>query len=263
MYRNEAADPGKKTFTWVWIAPALAFFTLIFLKFVNSGYLLLLAAPACTWLGYWTSEWYQKAAWRRPWKIALIAICATANILIFLYSPFYCSYRSVRHFEAQLRSICSALPQVAPAAGTLIIGFDSHFLGYRHAGYYFPEYATVEYPEERLREGIRVFSMQGRNTQLLVALPMHSYSRFVLFPLPDGDAANRDYVEAVRRKLPGPGLKTVRVSGVDFITGPISDLGFLFPATAKRGPGVSMSSLRGAACKQPCTPVLATTSITP
>src|ERR1035437_3592115 len=221
MYRTEPSDPRKKIFTWVWMAPALGFFTFIFLKFVNSGYLLLLAAPACTWLGYWASEWYQKVAWRRPLKIALIALCATVNILIFLDSPFYCSYRSVRRFEAQLGAVCAALPQVAPAAGTLIIGFDSHFLGYRHAGYYLPDYATVEYPEERLREGIRVFAMHRRNTRLLAALPTGSYSRFVLFPLPDGSASYRDYLEKVRRKVPGSALQTVHVAGLDFITGPI------------------------------------------
>jgi hypothetical protein len=263
VYRNELVDPRKKIFTWIWIAPALAFFTLIFLKFVNSGYLLLLAAPACTWLGYWSSQWYQNAAWRRPLKIALIAVCATANIAIFLDSPFYCSYRSVRRFETQLGAICSALPQVAPAAGTLVIGFDSHFLGYRHAGYYLPNYAIVQYPEERLREGVRVFAMQGRDTRLLAALPASSYSRFVLFPLPDGSVSYRDYLEQVKRKVPGSGLQTIQLAGIDFIVGPISDLGYLFPTTAKLQAGVSAASLTGTSCKQPCTPTLVNKPITP
>lgn len=262
-YGNGPADPRKKLFTWVWIAPALGFFTFIFLKFVNSGYLLLLAPPACAWLGCWLSEWYQNAPWCRPSKIALIAVCATANILIFLDSPFYCSYRSVLQFEAQLGAVCAALPQVAPAAGTLIIGFDSHFLGYRHAGYYLPEYATVEYPEERLREGVRVFAMHRRNTRLLAALPTGSYSRFVLFPLPNGSASYRHYLEKVKQKIPGSGLQTVHVAGFDFIMGPISDLGFLFPTTAKSSSGVSASSLTGTACKQPCTPTLVTKPLTP
>jgi 4-amino-4-deoxy-L-arabinose transferase-like glycosyltransferase len=41
------ADKSKKLFTAVWVVPALCFFTFIFLKMVNSGYLLLLVAPAC------------------------------------------------------------------------------------------------------------------------------------------------------------------------------------------------------------------------
>jgi 4-amino-4-deoxy-L-arabinose transferase-like glycosyltransferase len=38
------ADPKKTLFTTVWIAPAVCFFTFVFLQFVNSGYLLLMAA---------------------------------------------------------------------------------------------------------------------------------------------------------------------------------------------------------------------------
>ena len=201
MYRSEPSDPRKKMFTWVWIAPALGFFTFIFLKFVNSGYLLLLAAPACTWLGYWASQWYRNARWWQPWKGALIALCAIANVAIFLYSPFYCSYRSVRRFEARLQSVCAALPQVAPGLH-LFIGFDSHFLGHRYAGYYLPDDVTIEDPAERLREGIRVFAMHGRRTTLLAALPAGAFSRFVLFPLPDGSGSYREYLEKVRQKVP-------------------------------------------------------------
>ena len=51
-------DERKQIFTLVWITPALFFFTFIFFKFVNSGYLLLLVAPGCLWLGYWASQWY-------------------------------------------------------------------------------------------------------------------------------------------------------------------------------------------------------------
>ncbi len=52
LHRRAPADRGKKIFTLVWIAPALCFFTFIFLKFVNSGYLLLLSPAACIWLGF-------------------------------------------------------------------------------------------------------------------------------------------------------------------------------------------------------------------
>jgi hypothetical protein len=263
MYQTGETDPRKRIFTLVWIAPALGFFTFIFLKFVNSGYLLLLAAPSCAWLGYWGAQWYENALWRRPAKLALIALFAAVNILIFLESPFYCSFRSVRRFEAALETVRTALPQVAPPQGTLLIGFDSHFLGYRHAGYYLPGYSTVEYPEVRLREGVRVFAMHCRDTQLLATLPVVSYSRFVLFPLPAGSASYRDYVEKVERKLPKAGLQTIHLAGFDFVTGPISDLGYLFPNAVRATPGVSAPSLTDTACKQPCTPTPATMPIMP
>jgi hypothetical protein len=225
-------DRRKKVFTLVWIAPALCFFTFIFLKFVNSGYLLLLAAPGCIWLGFWVSEWYEKTALRRPFKLALIGLSAAANILIFLVSPFYCSYRSVRRFEAELEGIRGALPQLGSADDTLIIGFDSHFLGYRHAGYYLPGYLTIEYPEAKLKEGIRIFAMRERDTDLLRGLPVGSYSRFVLFPLPGEDAAYREYLEKVESKVPRGSLCVVRIGNHDFVTGPSSDLTFLVPTAA-------------------------------
>src|ERR1700733_11814971 len=69
----------KKIFTVVWITPALCFFTFGYLKFVNSGYLLLLCAPACMWLGLWVAEWYEACAWRKPLKLAVLGACAAVN----------------------------------------------------------------------------------------------------------------------------------------------------------------------------------------
>ena len=153
---------------------------------------------------------------------------AVANVLIFLASPFYCSYRQVRRFEAELESIKAALPKVASAHDTLILGFDSHFNGFRHAGYYLPDYLTVEYPEAHLKEGPRIFSMYERDTQLVTALPIGPYTRFVLFPLPDGDSY-REYIQKVIDRLPSKTLHTVTLNGHEFVTGSIADLPLLFP----------------------------------
>jgi hypothetical protein len=182
------------------------------------------------WFGLWASEWYENAALRKPLKLAVIGACAAANILIFLASPFYCSYRSVRRFEAELESIRTVLPQIASPHDTLIVSFDSHFLGFRHAGYYLPDYLTVEYPEIKLKEGTRIFAMHERDTHLIAELPVASYSRFVLFPLPGSGDSYREYLEKVRARLPRQGLQTIRLNGHDFVTGPISDLPLLFPA---------------------------------
>ncbi len=219
-------------FTVIWVAPALCFFTFIFLKFVNSGYLLLLVAPGCLWLGYWLSEWWQSSAWPVSAKYALMTVGAVLNVLLFVASPLYCSYRSVRHFESQLTAIREALPQVAAAGETVIVGFDSHFLGYRHAGYYLPGYLTLEYPEVKLREGTRIFAMEGGDTRLLTQLPAAGYSRFILFPLPSGDPEARQYLNTVMSKLPRQDLKVMHAGGRDFVTGPVSDLPLLFPVSS-------------------------------
>lgn len=221
----------KKIFTLVWISPALCFFTFGYLKFVNSGYLLLLCAPACMWLGLWASEWYEASAWLKPLKLAVLGACAAVNVLIFLASPFYCSYREVRRFETDLESITTALPQVASARDTVIISFDSHFNGFRHAGYYLPSYLTVEYPEAKLKEGPRVFTMHERDTELVTELPVATYTRFIVFPLPGGDSYE-EYLHTVKGRLPTQSLQSVSAGGREFITGPISDLPLLFPNAA-------------------------------
>lgn len=240
--RSGAGDAEKRTFTLFWTAPALCFFTFVFLKFVNSGYLLLLAAPFCLWLGRCLALWRAESRWPRAAKVAIIAAGAAANSAIFLAAPFYCSYRSVRRFEDQLGQIRDALPRVAGANDTLIVGFDSHFLGYRHAGYYLPGYLTVEYPEVKLVGGTRVFAMQDRQTRLLASLPLGRYKRFVFFPLPGGRTDYRDYLAQVESKLPAGVLRVSKAGGYSFVTGPVSLLPLLFPETApKPAPGVYLA----------------------
>jgi len=233
LKRRVPTDRDKRRFTIVWVIPALCFFTFIFLQFVNSGYLLLLAAPACLWLGFWASLGYRDCTWRVPLKQAVITGCIAINLFIFFKSPFYFSYRSVRQFEAQLEDIREVLPKLGAADNTIIVSFDSHFLGYRHAGYYFPNYLTVEYPEVDLRAGTRIFAMHHRDTSLLAALPATPYSRFVLFPLPGGDSSYDKYMVSVTRRLPDSRLNTFRAGGHDFVTGPIALLPLLFPISAK------------------------------
>ena len=228
-YKSEPADRAKKLFTAIWMTPALCFFTFIFLKLVNSGYLLLLAPPACIWLGSWAADWYGHCKWPKSLKFATLATCTAVNVLIFLAFPAYCSYFSVRQFEAQLEGIRTALPQLGTPNDLLILSFDSHFMGYRHAGYYLPSYLTLQYPQVKLTEGTRIFAMQGQDTQLLAGLPTGSYKRFVVFPLPGTDAEYQTYLDTFKKLLPAADLKYVDVDGHEFVTGPIADLPLLFP----------------------------------
>lgn len=235
LRRRRAAESDhkeKKLFTAVWIVPALCFFTFIFLKFVNSGYLLIMAPAVCLWLGSLIADWYENGAGSRAYKIAAVAGCAAINTAIFIAAPLYCSYRSVRQFETELRAVVTALPQVAPAGNTLIVGFDSHFLGYRHAGYYLPGYLTLESPAVKLREGTHIFAMQGRDTRLLAELPAGPWIQFVFFPLPNHGAGYKEHLKEAMSKLPSGSLRTVSVNGHDFVIGPVSDLPLLFSGVA-------------------------------
>ena len=229
---NSGAGWRKTVFTLVWLAPGLLFFTLIYLKFVNSGYLLVLMPPVCAWLGLWGSNWYANCRLRGALKILTIGCCAAANTMIFLRAPVYCSYGEVRRFESELESIIIALPQLASPRDAMIVGFDSHFLGYRHAGFYLPDYLTVEFPEVRLVSGTRVFAMQHRDTRLEERLPVAPGRSFILFPLPLGDSEYRDYIAGVRKRFAAGELRTVMRGGHEFIMGPVADLPALFPVSA-------------------------------
>jgi len=226
---GRASTRLQRSFTAAWTLPALCFFTFIFLKFVNSGYLLLLVAPGSLWLGAWAWRGYQAATWPRSWKLATAALCIALNVAIFLAAPFYCSYRSVRSFEAELASIQRALPTLSQPNDTLIVAFDSHFLGYRHAGYYLPGFLTVQYPAVPLLQGPRIFAMQGGETFLLRTLPQGAYTRFVLFPLPGDEAAYQRYLSTILTQLPSQDLATIHAGGHTFVTGPMRDLAALFP----------------------------------
>jgi hypothetical protein len=231
--KSSGEDRSRILFTQVWIAPALLFFTFIFLKFVNSGYLLILLPPVCVWMGRWAWNWYSNPSMRKGVKLMMLGSCAAANALIFVYAPVYCSYGDVRRFESELTAIVKALPELGSPKDTMIVGFDSHFLGYRHAGYYLPSYLTVQFPAVSLRSGIRVFSMIHRDTSLETTLPTSGIRKFVIFPLPAGATEYRDYIATVRARFPPGELRTEVRGGIEFLTGPVADLRFLFPVAAQ------------------------------
>lgn len=229
---GNSADRMKKIFSWVWIGPGLIFFVVIFLKFVNSGYLLVISPPVFVWLGLAASQWYSNVRLLNPAKITLIMGFAAINTLVFLYAPVYCSWASVRHSEAELVNVLTAVPQIAVPGDTLIVGFDSHFLGYRHAGYYLPAYTVAQYPEVHLAEGIRVFLMKDGDTRLAARLPAAAFKTFLFFPLPTNDTEYRDYMDALRARFPKGALRTVIAGGHEFSFGAMSDLWRLFPMAA-------------------------------
>ena len=222
-------DRQRTLFTCFWIAPGLLFFTFIYLKFVNSGYLLMLSPPVCAWMGLWASNWYANFRLSKIPRILVVAGCAAANTAIFLWAPVYCSYREVRRFEAELTDIVLILPQIASPKETMIVSFDSHFMGYRHAGYYLPEYETVQFPAVRLASGPRVFEMRNRDTRLASEPLVPAVRNFIIFPLPSGDSEYRDYMAQVRTRFPAADLHTIVRNGYEFTVGPAADLRFLFP----------------------------------
>jgi len=234
LFQSSAKVTGpsrdRRTFAWVWIAPGLFFFTFVFFAFINSGYLLLLSPPVFAWLAmrvcaFLASE--RHTVLRR----AVLAAGLAVNCGVFVWAPIYCSYRGVRNFDRTLPPIIRDFREHLDPAKTLIVGFDSHFLGYRHAGYYLPAFVTVQYPEVSYNDGKRVFLMHDGDTQVIRSFGAGGFDRFAIFPLPAGEEYST-YMKKVQAKLPAGTLETVVIGKSRMLMAPASAIPLLFPSTA-------------------------------
>ena len=231
LFSSKALTGRIQTFTWVWLAPGLLVFTFVYLKFVNSGYLLVLLPPACIWLGYWTAGWHRHSTLPKIVRIAMLGAAAAIDVAIFLRAPLYFSYREVQRSQQELIAIQALVRQIARPQQTIVVGFDSHFLGYRHAGYYLPEYLTIQFPEVPFESGTGVFAMRNRNTSLVGHISLDSFRDFILFPLPSSDQEYREYMQRVYARFPAGTLRVIAMNGRELLTGPVSALRILFPNT--------------------------------
>ncbi|MFN7934503.1 MAG: DUF2723 domain-containing protein [Bryobacteraceae bacterium] len=181
---------GERRFLWVWVSPALVFFCLVFFKYVNSGYLLIVSPPLFAWLGH------RMACARRGWMLAVVCV----NSAMYLFGPWYFSWREVRHFERTLAGTVAAIRAQVNPSKTLLVGFDSHFLGYRHAGYYLPEYRVVQYPEMIYGDEVKVFGVNGGQTALLGKVDASGVEEVALAPLPD-EGQYREFLKSVLQRV--------------------------------------------------------------
>jgi hypothetical protein len=234
--KSPRTDRHIRTFTWIWLSPGLLLFTFVYLKFVNSGYLLVLLPPACVWLGFWAADWFRHSSLPAATRILVVSTAVAVNCAIFFRAPLYFSYREVRCTQHELTAAVAAIRRTSRPQETVIIGFDSHFLGYRHAGYYLPEYLTIQFPEVPLASSTGVFAMQNRDTRLVNRLNVGSFRNFILFPLPSSEREYREYAQRVRARFPAEDLRVTVQNNVELLSGPISALHLLFPNAITREP---------------------------
>jgi hypothetical protein len=228
--KSQSVAADRTRFVWIWITPGLLFFTFVFLNYVNSGYLLVLCPPVFAFLSDRAYQFVNEAG-HGALRWAIVGVGCAANVAFFVWAPLYCTHRNVREFEDDIRSISEDFRKGLKAKDTLIIGFDSHFLGYRHAGYYLPTFVTVQYPEVGYPDGKRVFVMHNGNTQLLRNFHIDRFQRFVFFPLPRGTEYTT-YLSKIRGKLPEGTLNSIRIGQQAVWTGPASVIPLLFASTA-------------------------------
>jgi hypothetical protein len=207
------------------------FFTFVFFNYVNSGYVLVLCPPVFAFVAV-RADQFLHAPGRRAVRWSAAAAALAINCAVFGFAPLYCTSRGVRDFERELISVKQAVSAV-DARKTLIMGFDSHFLGYRHAGYYLPEFVTVQYPEVAYPDGMRVFVMHGRDTAVVRNFSVDQFERFILFPLPEG-AEYSAYTAKIRARLPKNAVRQVAMGNRLVLAGSSSVLSLLFPSTATK-----------------------------
>jgi hypothetical protein len=188
-----------------------------------------LLPPACAWLGWWAAHWYNSSSFSVATKAILLAAAAAINCGIFLRVPLYFSYREVERSHRELTAALASVRRIASPEDTIIVGFDSHFLGYRHAGYYLPEYLTIQFPEVLQASTTGVFAMHHKDTRIVSLLHVGSFRQFLLFPLPASDNEYREYMQHIRDRFPAGVLRISTQDGLDILTGPVSALPVLFP----------------------------------
>lgn len=235
--REKLGTRAAATFSWIWVTPGLLFFSLVFLKFVNSGYLLVIAPPVFVWVARRVEALYGSAT-RRSTAFAVLGAGAALNVTCFLYAPMYCSHAAIRKLEADLAQIQRDIRQHMDPRTTLIVGFDAHFLGYRHAGYYLPEFLNVQYPEATYPDGRRIFAMRHGDTRILAALPLAGFDRFIFFPLPEGEEYDA-YLETLYGRFAHGELRAATAGGRKLITGPVKALPSIFGSTVSSDPGAA------------------------
>ena len=224
---------GLPRFVGVWLLPGFVFFCLIYLLFVNSGYLLILCPPIFAWLGSKTADWLdgpRAAGWER---VGTVVASTMINLIAFVWGPWYCSYQGVRNLESDLESLQQVVRQGFSPSSTVLVGFDSHFMGFRHAGYYLPEFLTLVYPEAPFPGGRRILGMERRRTVVIAHLPARQ-KEFLLVPMPRGQRYD-EYLARVIARFPSgvvqsvPGRERLHV-------GPAAKLHHAFPSlTPKHG----------------------------
>lgn len=229
--KHGARAEGLRAFVWVWIGPGLTFFSLVFLNYINSGYLLVVCPPLFAWVSAQIDRFLALPG-RPVLRRVALAGGALSNCAVFLFAPLYCTHRGVATFEHELAVTRTDFRAHLDPNDTLIVGFDSHFMGYRHAGYYLPEFVTVQYPEVTYPGGKRVFLMQSGDTQLRPQLSVARFKRFVFLPLPPGSDYSA-YVHGVLAQMPEADVKRISLGRSKVFTGPVSALSILFPTTTR------------------------------
>jgi hypothetical protein len=221
-------EAPKRLLAAIWIAPGLLFFLLIFMRLINAGYLLLLMPPVFAIIGAQAAEWFEEAKSAPLARRVAVSGFVLFNFAIFLFNPTTFSYNQIRTDARETLEYVTTVRKAVSPRNTVLVAVDNHLHGARHAGYYLPEFLTVEWPEFESESGIRVWAMRNGQAELLRKIPSHEFREFVYFP-PGPNGPNSVIAEYGKVQLPAGTLAIERVDGSELFTGSTAELWRLFP----------------------------------
>jgi dolichyl-phosphate-mannose-protein mannosyltransferase len=191
--RDWRALPIEKILFFVaWQAPALLFFTIVFIPPYKYSYgLVLLPAfflltpaavrRACALLedlGTRTTRGLRRA------PVVILVLVVLSNGAAFCLSEIGFSVTGLRTHERLLTMILSGIKDNFPSEGTLILGRQrSTFSGYRHVQYYLPEYTVYLADQQTNLRGQKwhAFGARGGKTILTAQVEVPPGTRRIIF----------------------------------------------------------------------------------
>ena len=204
---------GKICFFLLWLAPALLFFSFVFIPPYKYAYglvvvpvFVILIPSAVRSVSVATGNlriFGKHPVHTAPYLIlpALVVI----NILIFCLGSSGFSVDGLRRHEQMLATIISGIRANFPADGTVILGRQrSTFSGFRHIQYYLPEYSVYLADQQTDRDGQKwhVFGALKGQTVLSRSLTIPQDTHYVVFVAdPYFPETNRDLEQPEIRRI--------------------------------------------------------------
>lgn len=210
-WRDLAWD--KTCFFLLWLAPALTFFTLVFIPPYKYAYglvvvpafvILIPSAVRFVLFPIGTLRVFRNFSVHAAAYLVLPGLIVV-NILIFCLGSHGYSVGGLRHHEQILTTIISGIRANFPPDGTVILGRQrSTFSGFRHIQYYLPEYFVYLADQQIDRDGEKwhMFGAINGQTVLSRILTIPQDTHYVVFVAdPYFPETNRDLEQPDIRRI--------------------------------------------------------------
>ena len=170
----------KSIFFMVWLIPSVLFFMIVFIHPENVGYslffipgLTILLANSLIRCSDICGKLILKGDHHsRVFVKSFAALIIISNALVFLLFPTHVSVSEIRNHEKNLQGVTSYVRDNFSPDDVVVFTDDLHYLGFRHAMYYLPDYKVFQtrlmgsYPEMGIFWGVNQHTYFSRNVRI-------------------------------------------------------------------------------------------------